>query len=171
MPILNWYLYTYGLVTASLFAAARLLAPPRDRVFGSNAPALLYTLGTILAFLLVNIEIADSFALRGERPLTFRFSGNLGMEMTYSIAWALFALVMLIVGFTRRLPVVRYVAIALLGITLIKVFAYDLRHLRQLFRVGALIGVAIIAIVASFLYQRFSAATARSNEHPNPPKV
>ena len=28
-PILNWYLYTYGLVTLSLFAGARLLAPPR----------------------------------------------------------------------------------------------------------------------------------------------
>src|SRR5262249_53542514 len=27
-PIFNWYLYTYGIGTACLFAAARLLAPP-----------------------------------------------------------------------------------------------------------------------------------------------
>src|SRR5437016_1901869 len=40
-PILNWSLYTYGLVTVSLFAGARLLVPPRDRVLTINAPALL----------------------------------------------------------------------------------------------------------------------------------
>src|SRR5437870_5630675 len=44
VPILNWYLYTYGLVTLSLFAGARLLAPPRERVFAIKAPPLLCTL-------------------------------------------------------------------------------------------------------------------------------
>jgi uncharacterized membrane protein len=31
-PIFNWYLYAYGVVTVSLFAGARLLAPPRHKV-------------------------------------------------------------------------------------------------------------------------------------------
>src|SRR5205823_2309065 len=72
-PILNWYLSTYGLLTVSLFAGARLLAPPRDRVLTINAPALLRTLGTVLAFLLVNIQIADFFAEPGTVALTFKF--------------------------------------------------------------------------------------------------
>ena len=91
-PILNWYLYTYGLVTLSLFAGARLLAPPRDRVLTIKAPVMLYTLGTVLAFLLVNIQIADFFAEPGTAALTFKFSGNFTRDMSYSIAWALFAL-------------------------------------------------------------------------------
>src|SRR5206468_533146 len=54
-PVLNWYLYTYGVATACLFTAARLLAPPRHLVLGRNVLPLLYTLGTALAFLIVNI--------------------------------------------------------------------------------------------------------------------
>ena len=40
-PILNWYLYAYGIVTVCLFAGARLLAPPRHLVLGSSAPPVL----------------------------------------------------------------------------------------------------------------------------------
>ena len=52
-------------------------------------------LGTVLAFLLLNIEIADYFSAPGS-TLTFQFSGNFARDMTYSIAWALFALVLLV---------------------------------------------------------------------------
>ncbi|MBK9138771.1 MAG: DUF2339 domain-containing protein [Verrucomicrobia bacterium] len=38
LRILNWYLYTYGIVIACLLAGARLLAPPRDRVRGVKVP-------------------------------------------------------------------------------------------------------------------------------------
>jgi uncharacterized membrane protein len=171
--ILNWYLYTYGLVTVSLFGAARLLAPPRHRVLDSNVPPLLCTLGTVLAFLLLNIQIADFFTLPGERTLTFNFLSQsardlssdtaFARDMTYSVAWALFALVLLIVGFARRLAPARYAAIALLGVTVLKLFFHDLARLQQLYRIGALVGVAVIAIVASILYQRF-AATTRNDE-------
>jgi uncharacterized membrane protein len=73
-PILNWYLYTYGLATVCLFAAGRFLAPPRQFVLGSNVLPLLYTLGTVLAFLIVNIEIADYFSAPGATALTFAWS-------------------------------------------------------------------------------------------------
>src|SRR5436190_14806490 len=47
-PILNWYLYTYGIATACMFAAARLLAPPLNLVLGRNVRPLLYTLAAVL---------------------------------------------------------------------------------------------------------------------------
>src|SRR5439155_6236925 len=76
VPIFNWYLYTYGIATACLFAGARLLAPPRHLVLGRNSLPLLYTLGTVLAFLLVNIEIVDYFSTASRTALTFQFSEN-----------------------------------------------------------------------------------------------
>jgi uncharacterized membrane protein len=170
-PILNWYLYTYGLVTISLFAGARLLAPPRERVLTIKAPALLITLGTTLAFLLVNIHIADFFAEPGTAALTFKFSGNFTRDMTYSIAWALFALVLLVPGLIKRIAPARYAALGLLGVTLLKLFFHDLAKLAQLYRVGALLGVAVIAIVASFLYQRFTSIAARPDENKTPPQT
>jgi uncharacterized membrane protein len=50
---------------------------------------------------------------------------------------------------------VRLAAIALLSIALAKLFLHDLDSLSELYRIGAFITVAIIAIVASFVYQRF----------------
>jgi uncharacterized membrane protein len=154
-PIFNWYLYTYGIATVCLFAAARLLAPPRHRVLGHNALPLLYTLGTILAFLIVNIEIADYFSAPDAPALTFQFAGNFARDMSYSIAWALFALMLLIVGMRKHAAPLRYASLGLLGITVVKLFIHDLSQLDQLYRISAFIVVAVIAILASFLYQRF----------------
>jgi hypothetical protein len=163
-PILNWYLYTYGIATTCMFAAARFLAPPRNIVFGHSARPLLYTLGTVLAFLIVNIEIADYFSTPGAAALTFQFSGNFARDMSYSIAWGLFALTLLIVGMRKRTAAARYAGLALLGVTVVKLFFHDLSQLDQLYRIGAFVAVAVIAILASFLYQRFLAAARQNNE-------
>ena len=162
-PILNWYLYAYGIVTVCLFVGARLLAPPRNLILQSNAPPILAGLGTVLAFLLLNIEIADYFSAPGS-TLTFQFSGNFARDMTYSIAWGLFALVLLVIGILRKIPAARYSAIGLLSVTLLKLFFHDLARIGQLYRVGALIGVAVIAMLASFAYQRFYATTTKQPE-------
>ena len=154
-PIFNWYLYTYGIVALCLSAAGRLLAPPRNLVLGRNVQPLLYTLGTILAFLLLNIEIADYFSRSGMAALTFQFSGNFARDMSYSIAWALFALLLLIIGIRQTVRPVRYASLGLLGVTILKLFLHDLSQLDQLYRIAAFVVVAIIAIFASFLYQRF----------------
>jgi uncharacterized membrane protein len=162
-PILNWYLYSYGLVTVALFVGARLLAPPRNRIFKSNAPPILATLGTVLAFLLMNIEIADYFSPPGA-TLAFQFGGNFAREMTYTISWALFALVLIIVGIAKNLRAARFAALGLLSVTLLKLFFHDLAHLNQLYRIGAFIGVAVIAMGASFAYQRFFATSGKEKD-------
>jgi hypothetical protein len=161
-PILNWYFYAYGLTSVCLFVGAWLVAPPRHELLNVNSQTVLATLGTILVFLLLNIEIADYFTPRGSSVLTFHFSGNFTRDMTYSIAWALFALVLLVFGIARKLPVVRYASLALIGVTLLKLFLHDLSQLGQLQRIGAFVGVAVILLVASFLYQRFVASEAKA---------
>jgi uncharacterized membrane protein len=154
-PIFNWYLYAYGLTILSLFAAARLLAPPRNIVFQHDARPLLYALGTILAFLLLNIEIADYFSTPGAPSLTFQFTGNFARDMSYSIAWACFALLLLVIGIRNGAKAVRYASMGLLVVTILKLFLHDLSQLEQLYRIAAFIIVAIVAMLASFLYQRF----------------
>jgi uncharacterized membrane protein len=165
-PIFNWYLYTYGITTICLLAGTKLLAPPRHVVLKSNAQAVLGALGTVLAFLLLNIEIADYFSEPGS-TLTFQFSGNFARDMTYSIAWGLFALGLLIFGIFKKIPAARYAAMALLCVTLLKLFLHDLARLGPLYRIGAFIGVAVIAMLASFAYQKFFSATAKETEAKN----
>jgi uncharacterized membrane protein len=167
-PIFNWYLYTYGIVTICLFAGAKFLAPPRNLVLNSNTQPLLATLGTVLAFLLMNIEIADYFSEPGS-TLTFQFNDNFARDMSYSIAWALFALVLLVIGIGRKIPATRYAAMGLLCVTILKLFFHDLARLNQLYRIGAFIGVAIIAMLASFAYQKFFAAVVVEEESDEKP--
>ena len=159
IPLLNWYLYAYGLVAMALFVAARLSNGIPN---GRQLKALFSSMGTLLLFLLMNIEIADFFA---DGPyLTFDFSANFGRDMTYSIAWSLFALALLIVGVKRDVAPVRYAGIALMGTTLLKLFFHDLTRLDALFRIGAFIGVAVILIFASWMYQRFLFTSRKPGE-------
>src|SRR5262249_164224 len=155
------YFYAYGVVGACLFAGARLLATPPMVLAGRAVGPVLAGLGTVLAFLLLNIEIADYFSPAGAM-LTFEFRGDLPPAMLSPIAWGLFAIGLSVVGLRRAPPPARSAALGLLSATLLKLFFHDLARLGQLYRVGALIGVAIIAMVASFLYQRFLAAAKRS---------
>ena len=163
VAVFNWYLYAYGLAIAALFVGARLTAPPRARVLGVDAPPLLNALGTVLAFILLNIEIADYFTPVGTHTLTWQFSGNFARDMSYTIAWALFALGLLIAGIWRKSKVARYAAITLLSVALLKLFFHDLAQLAQLYRIGALFAVAVIAILASLAYQRFLPSNEKSS--------
>ena len=157
LPLLNWYLYTYGLVILCLFCGARLYrALPLSRLPFSPVVAL-NTLAVILAFYLLNLEIADYFTEPGRSSLVFEFSGNFARDMSYSLGWALFALVLLGVGMIRRLKPARLAALGLLGVTLAKLFFHDLKRLDSIYRIAALAGVAVVAITASFLYQKFFA--------------
>jgi uncharacterized membrane protein len=155
--IWNWYLYAYGITTICLLVggrifslrAARVVDPPGYKL----GPALLGSLGVIVAFLILNLEIADYFSIGP--TLTFSFTGNFARDMTYSIAWALFALVLVLTGMGMKLRAARYAGLALLAVTLGKLFLHDLSDLNELYRVGAFVGVAITLIAASFIYQRF----------------
>ncbi len=159
VPLWNWYLYAYGVTTVCLLASGRCLRGLAGEMWVRGASGLLYTLGVITAFLLLNIEIADYFSIGP--TLTFSFSGNFARDMTYSIAWALFAFALLLMGMRGKAKAVRYAGLTLLIVTLLKLFLHDLGNLNQLYRIGAFIGVALILIVASFVYQRFLRPTER----------
>jgi uncharacterized membrane protein len=158
VPILNWYLYAYGLAGLCMFAGAQWFGEPRERLYELNGPPLLYTLSGLVFFLLLNIEIADYFSIGP--TLTFAFGGNFARDMTYTISWSLSALLLLIVGMVRRIRPLRLAALGLLCLALAKLFLHDLDSLNELYRIAAFISVAIIAIVASFAYQRFLSPAA-----------
>ncbi|HSE41802.1 MAG TPA: DUF2339 domain-containing protein, partial [Acidobacteriota bacterium] len=159
IKIVNWYLYTYGIVIACLFAGGSL----EGKIRGANLKSVLYALGTILTFVLLNIEITDYFS--EETHLTFQFAENFARDMTYSIAWAFFAFILLIIGIRKDLKAARYAGISLIGVTLLKLFFHDLTNLRQLYRVGALVAVAVVLILVSYLYQRLIPSVDRGGSN------
>ncbi len=169
-PILNWYLYAFGVVTITLFAGAKLLAPPRDQDGPVRFPPILNALGTILLFILVNLEIADNYTSPGTATLVFEFEGNLPRDMSYTIAWSVFAFGLIAIGIRKRIQAARWAGLGLIGVVLLKLFFHDLSQLSQLYRIGALAAVAVIAILSSVLYQKFASNQDKS-ESSEPPSA
>src|SRR5262249_40436318 len=135
IPVLNWYLYTYLVAAAAFFAGARFLK-------STNAPGVfcsaLNAAGAGLVFLPAHIEIADYYAA-GE-TLTFNFtSSSLAQDMTYTLAWALFAIGLLVAGVAAASKPTRIASIVLLVVTIVKAFIHDLGRLGGLYRVVSLL--------------------------------
>lgn len=153
-PIWNWYLYTYTCAAASLFLGSYLLRRTHDEVVvSSHASSLLTTGATILLFLLLNIEVADYYS--EGTALTFDLHASLAQDLTYTIAWALFALTLLGAGIGSKTRVARIAAIGLLVITIVKCFLLDLWRLGGLYRIGSFVGLAVCLALVALLLQRF----------------
>jgi uncharacterized membrane protein len=147
--IFNWYLYTYAVSATAFFAAAYWL--PRA---WTRSRAAASTLGTILLFLLLNIEIADFYSTGS--ALTFNFlTSSLAQELTYTIGWALFAIAMLVAGIALHARAARLAALILLLVTILKCFLHDLARLGGLYRVGSLLGLALSLVIVGVLLQKF----------------
>lgn len=148
-PVWNWYLYAYLLAATAFYAGARLL-PATMR----NSIAALTAGGTVLLFILVNIEIADFYSTGATLAFNF-FSASLAEDLSYTIAWALFAIAVLVAGIAMRSRGARIAALALLAATILKCFVHDLGRLGGLYRVGSLLGLAASLVVVGLLIQRF----------------
>src|SRR6185436_13660214 len=109
--------------------------------------------GTVLLFLLLNIEIADYYSVGPN--LTFNFSAGLAQDLTYTIGWGLFAFAMLIAGIWLASKAGRVAAILLLSITVAKCFLHDLWQLGGLYRVGSFVGLAICLTLVAIVLQKF----------------
>jgi hypothetical protein len=155
-PIFNWYLYVYLVSAAALGAAAALLRDTDDRIPGLawRLSELLPAAATLLLFILVNIEIADFYSTG--QTLTFNFSSaSLAQDLTYTLAWAVFAIGLLAAGIRIGSRGVRGAALGLLVVTILKCFVRDLWRLGGLYRVGSFVGLAICLSVVAVLLQRF----------------
>jgi predicted membrane protein DUF2339 len=154
LPIWNWYLYTYLVSAAALLEAGRRLRATDDRIDEYlRVSDCLIGGGTVLLFLLLNIEIADFYSTGS--TLTFNFSADLGQDLTYTIGWAVFAIGLLAAGIARHSRTARVASLGLLVVTVVKCFLHDLWRLGGLYRVGSFVGLAMCLAMVAVLLQRF----------------
>jgi uncharacterized membrane protein len=161
--IFNWYLYAYLITAACCFVAARLLARRDDHLLAPlpRVSHVLPVLGTALLFLLLNIEIADFYATGPE--ITFRFGVTLAQDLTYTIGWLIFGLLLLAAGISLHNRPARVTAVALIAVTAFKAFLYDMGSLGGLYRVFSLVGLAVSLSLVALALQKF--VLQSSKEH------
>jgi len=159
--VFNWYLYAYATCAVAMFVAAWLFSTTDDRLGAGLPPAssLLPTAGVILLFWLLNIEIADYYATGPE--ITFRFGVTIAQDLTYTIGWLIFGLLLLGACIYLHNRGGRIAAIVLVAVTAFKAFLYDMGSLGGLYRVGSLVGLAVSLSRVALALQRFVLQTPR----------
>jgi uncharacterized membrane protein len=107
-----------------------------------------------LTVVLMSMEITSYWQVRAGGSSGADFT----REVMLSSAWALYAAVLIAIGMRRHYAPIRYFAMALIGLTVLKVFAVDTQELDGIYRVLVCLVVGAILVGVSFLYQRVSGA-------------
>jgi len=79
---------------------------------------------------------------------------HLAQEAMLSITWALYSTVLIVIGLRRHYAPIRYFAMTVFAVTTAKVFFVDLAELERIYRVMSVIGLGILLLLTSWLYQR-----------------
>ena len=80
-------------------------------------------------------------------PACFSFLMKLP-RMMLSVTWAVYATVLIVVGLWKRYAPIRYFAMTVFVITIVKVFAIDLAELDRIYRVLSVVGLGVMAAYA-----------------------
>jgi uncharacterized membrane protein len=108
--------------------------------------------GLILLYVLSVSWTRYQEALRspGSPRADFRWRTQAGL----SVLWAIYAGVALAWGFARSNPAVRYAALALLGLTVFKVFAVDFAEVKTAYRILSFVVLGVVLLLVSLAYQK-----------------
>jgi uncharacterized membrane protein len=116
-------------------------------------------------------ELEEVFALIGRyaRPMFSLFATAMLTALFYlevsgsllTVAWAFEAVALLAAGFALRERVLRLSGLLLFGVSILKVFAYDLRELEALPRIASFVVLGLMLIGVSFGYSRYREKLSR----------
>ncbi|MGA8222278.1 MAG: DUF2339 domain-containing protein [Candidatus Acidiferrales bacterium] len=114
----------------------------------------------ILALAALSLEVWDLF----QRMPSLGIDAGLAQELGLSMLWLVYALSLLVAGLWRKSAVLRWQALTLLGIVIVKVFIFDLSSLERFYRIVSFILLGLALLMISFYYQR------RLSSHKNEEK-
>jgi uncharacterized membrane protein len=151
---------TLGLAYLAPAILAGLIAREARR---RGRTVLLQTTGIAALFMaFVYVTLETKHVVVGDR-LHRGYSGDAELY-AYSATWLLFGAALLAAGLRTGVPALRYASLAVIGLTVCKVFLVDMAELTGLLRVASFFGLGVSLIALGWLYQRFVFAPARGEQ-------
>lgn len=163
--VFNMRMATYAVAVAVLGAVAWYAGRRDDEAARSVAAVVIVSLN-LLTLIALSREVADYYrrqmtVFRPSRgiPWNATFYHNLRnidieRDFTYSALWMAYGAMLMIVGFLRRSAFVRWQALILIAVTIVKVFIYDVSQLDRGYRIVSFIVLGALLLAISFAYQR-----------------
>ncbi len=158
LPVFNKYALPSLGVAACLIGSVLLAFNRRERLLLDEYifVRLAGLVGVLLVWTILSVETYGYFdasaALPGADSTRLRWLG----QMALSALWAVYASVILAIGFWKGRAPLRWTALGLYALTIGKVFLFDMAGLAELYRIGAFIVVAVVLGIAAWAYQRFT---------------
>ncbi len=147
--IFNWFLYIYPTCAATAFLAAQGWPDKEQKINISWLQAL----GGLILFALVNLEIAVAYSTGNH--ISWNILGSFAEATAYTMAWLLCGGICLCVALRQKSVWLNRCGLVLIGAAVCKLFLYDVWQLPLGVRVLILLGVAVVLIALSFMYQHF----------------
>ncbi len=146
----------FGIVlvfVAALFAAGWLLSKELEEDQYNRLFAAAFALaGIFVLWVLLTEEIYLYWYCRNrfaERIANWRFLSH----MYISVMWAVYGAVLMAAGFWRKIKILRYIALGLFAVLLVKVFILDTRTVKSVYRIAAFLATGVTLVGVSYLYQ------------------
>lgn len=76
------------------------------------------------------------------------------IKIGYPILWGVLSFVFLIIGIKKQNQPLRIIALSLLGISIIKLFFYDIKNVSETGKIIAFILLGVLILIISFVYQK-----------------
>nr|WP_260208954.1 DUF2339 domain-containing protein [Elizabethkingia anophelis] len=89
------------------------------------------------------------------------------IKIGYPILWGALSFVFLIIGIKKQNKQLRIIALALLGITIIKLFFYDIKNVSETGKIIAFILLGVLILIISFVYQKIKKLVIDESSKPN----
>ena len=155
----NYRVFVLVSIIAGLTIHILLLQKYQDQYEWLNDIYKIFQVGIIIVVLsLVTGEIRDYY----EKAILFldndspEYLSKINLQqMILSGSWLLVSMILIIIGIWRRDQIIRITAIIIFGISILKIFLYDLSFLETLYRIFSFIGLGVILLIASYLYQKY----------------
>ena len=128
----------------------------------SEAIAPLYTWFTISMLALLTTEPASWLYRNIPDPEQAIWS----TQMSVTIVWGLYASTMLSIGFWRRVLPLRLAALALFGLTALKLLLVDMANVEQVYRIISFFVMGLLMVAASYLYHKAEKRLKKSDQAP-----
>jgi uncharacterized membrane protein len=146
-PVLDLLFLAYLVPACFAFALVR---PFNARGEGRLAN-IAGVVGLFLLLVFISLEVKHWF--QGEY-LSWRFVSD-AENYAISAAWLVYALALLAGGIVFRKTALRYGSLAVLLITVVKVFLGDMGGMTGLYRVASFLGLGLCLVGIGYVYQRF----------------
>lgn len=150
--LLNWLIPAYALPAALLAVLAVEFGRPENRWPG--VPWLSTALGIlalVMGFAFISLETRQWF----QGPILSRNIIGDAENYAYSAVWLLYGVALLAAGILRGGRALRYASMAVIMLTVSKVFLLDAAGLSGLYRVASFLGLGICLIGIGYAYQRY----------------